>query len=1125
MSNTNLLCVSVYRKWTLFLFLVVAGFSQLYAQGVTSANIVGKIVDAKGAPIPGAVIIAKHEPSGSVYSVETREDGHFNLPDVRIGGPYTIKAELVGLKMKDENAGKEIFLSLGETYRFNTSLIEEATILSEVVVSATTKGSLINGQKNGTGTNIDKQTLATMPTLNRSFNDFLRLTPQGRSSSVASTAGQGLSFAGQDSRFNNLTIDGSIFNNSFGLASGPGGQTNAQPISIDALEEIQVNIAPYDVRQAGFTGAGINAVTKSGTNEFHGSAFVNNRGDAFVGTKVDTFALPYAKYNVTQAGASFGGPIIKDKLFFFVNAEIERRSDPAQYTAYRGAAGANVVSRVSADTLDALSKFLQTKYNYSTGAYDNYSLATYSDKALAKLDYNISKIHHASVSFKYLKSSRDVFESGSGSVSGSRNGVTTALNFQNSNYIINNDLYSGIFELNSLFSTKLSNKFQAGYTVNRDYRSTNSSAFPLVDIQGPDATTMISFGYEPFSIDNFLYTNTFQIKDDVTMYLKNHTITAGVNFESFKFDNSFKPRFYGHYTFSSLSDFYASANGTSVPALKQYFQTVGLVNGDVPEAISTATQPGVYIQDEVSALDDKLKMTFGVRADFPTFGDNNAINNTEAASYTFLDENKQSVKYNTAQLPTSSTLISPRFGFNYDVKGDRTIQLRGGTGLFTGRPAFVWISNAVSNNGVTQAQTLISGAKYAFNPDYKTYLPATVSGPPTYNLATIDPNFKFPQTWRSNLGIDIKLPGGIIATVEGLYSKVVNNILYINSNLVAPVGAYAGADGDNRPYYNGVNTYTDSKGAQVLYTNGAKLDSANRINYKVTDNTVLKNTDQGYSWSITAKLEKPFRNTNWSAMVAYNLGQSIDLITGGSIANSSWTGTRSVKGNNYLPLANSDFDLRNRFVMSFSYRIPEGQFGSTVFTLFGNIANQGNGTFTVSGDANGDQISGNDLMFVPTATQLSVMKFDTLKVGARTFAPDVQRNAFESFVSGNDYLNSRRGQHAERNGWVLPFLATFDLSVIQNLNLPFSEKTKHSIQLRLDIANVGNLINPSWGVADRFKYSSPLAFQRRDLASNQAVYKFNSQLDPNNALATTPLVKNVSLFDAWQMQFSLRYSF
>jgi hypothetical protein len=1102
-------------------------FTSMFAQGVTSAMFSGIVTDDKGEPAIGATVIAKHEPSGSIYGVVTRDDGRFTIPSVRIGGPYTVTVSQIGSQTKEL---KDLILSLGQNLDLNISLGGNEVVLGEILISAQ-KNALINSDKTGASTNIDKKALTSLPTLNRSFNDFLRLAPQARSTSVASTAGAGMSFSGMDSRFNNLTIDGSIFNNSFGLASGPGGQANAQPISMDAIDEIQINIAPYDVRQGGFTGAGINAVTKSGTNNLSVNAFFNTRSQSNVGKKADTTTLNVLNFNVKQFGLSVGGPIIKDKLFFFANFEAERREDPLPYSALRpNEAVGGSITRVKAATLDSISNFLKSKYNYDPGEYDGYVTPTISNKGLAKFDYNINNSNKLSLRFNYLTSSREVLTSSSGVVSGNRNGNLDALNFRGSNYIINNNIYSVIGELNTLFGSKMSNSFQAGFTANRDFRTAvNSQVFPLVDILDPTTkTTLTSFGYEPFTYDNVLNTNTFQIKNDLTFYLGKQTITAGVNFEAFKFENAFKPRFFGIWAFNNTNDFYKSANGDTSAIATRVRQTYPLQGGDIPFANSTAYMPGFYFQDEIAMLKNKMHVTFGWRVDVPFFGENNSFENVTAGNYNFLDENKDLVQYKTNVLPKTAPLFSPRIGFNYDIKGDKSLQIRGGAGLFSGRPAFVWISNQISNNGVVQGEILYNNTKKDAQGRYLTfdksaqnvraYDPSTV-GALTYNLAVTDPNFKWPQILRANFGVDVKLPLGFVGSLDLIYTKNVNNVAYINANLPAPIGNFGGADGDTR----------------AIYKTGANSD---RINTNITDNTVLKNTGDGYSYSFTPKLERQFKN-NWSMMLAYNYATARDIMTAGSIANTSWTGYSTVNGNNYPGLSYADADQRHRFLANVNYSIPWGEkfnipvLGTTTISLFVQTGNQGNATFNVGGDLNQDKNTTNDLMYIPN--DFSLVKFDTIKAvapnatfpsGVPAFTPTQQQAAFQAYIEGNEYLVTRKGQYAERNGWQLPFYTSMDIAVSQNLNIKVGGK-KHTLQVRWDCYNFGNLLNSAWGVANRVQYASPLRFTRlvKDVnGKDQAVYTWQKELS-GTSLVSNPLVKSAQLSDVWQMQLGVRYMF
>ncbi|MFZ9189541.1 MAG: carboxypeptidase regulatory-like domain-containing protein [Schleiferiaceae bacterium] len=1082
------------------------------AQNVTTASINGRVVNESGQQVNDAKVLVTHQPTGSRYTAVTDNSGRYALDGLRIGGPYVVA---VTSGVGNEELGG-VYLSLGQTLRLNVTVGVKTTTLNDVDVVAT-KNEIMNSQRTGAATNVKVEALNTLPTFSRSLNDFTRLTPQSRPSSVASTAGSGVSFAGADSRFNNLTVDGSIFNNSFGLASGPGGQTNAAPISLDAIEEVQVNIAPYDVRQGGFTGAGVNAITRSGGNDVSASVFYNTRNQNFRGDTVTYLdkdgnrtgsPLVINDFAVNQFGFRVGGPIKKDKIFFFVNAESERRVDPATlFTANNGDGVTDLnETRVLRSDLEDVRNLLINKFNYNPGEFENYSNQTSSDKVLAKFDFNINDKNKAWIRMNYLQSSRDVLSSNSGVVSGNRNGTVDALNFQGTNYVINNDIYSAIGELNTRISNKMSNQFQMGFTANRDYRSSRATGgrydngvFPLVDIM-QDGRTYMSFGYEPFTPNNVLNTNTFQLQNNLTYYNGNHTITAGLNFEAFKFENTFTPTYYGQYVFNSLQDFKDMVNqapGYDTIELRRYALTYSaLEGGALPTATTRVMMPGAYLQDVISALDDKLKITVGARIDVPVFGQT-ALENSLVNDMKFMNPAGDSVAFNTSELPKTNPLFSPRVGFNYDVKGDRSIQVRGGTGLFSGRPPFVWLSNQVGNNGVlTGSIRQDNTTGYTFTDDVTAYIPSNPTLPSSYALALTERGFRFPQTWRSNLAVDFKLPKEFVFSLEGLYSKTVNNIYYYNANQTAKTG-----------------TRTDD-GRDVFANSNAGM----RINGTITDAIVLANTNQGFSYSLTGKLEKQFSN-GWYFMSAYNFGETKDIMTGGSIAYSSWRDQLTVNGNNHAGLSYSDFDQRHRVIAAGSYRKNWGKNAATTVSLFYQGYNQGRTSFSVIGDLNGDLLAANDLLYVPTAVQLDAMDFADITSGGNVvYSAADQKAAFETYITSNEYLNSIRGQFTERNALVLPWLNLFDLNLVQDFSVKVGGK-KQNLQLRADFYNIGNMINSSWGVSDRIVMNRPLTYTKVD---GEYKYQFTRTA---GELRTEIYDPSVTLGDVWQMQLGIRYSF
>jgi hypothetical protein len=1099
-NKTNMRIAKIVR-----LLMVLLAFPFALAAQVTTGSISGNVKDNKGTELAGATVEVLHVPSGSVYRSASGKNGYYNVPSLRVGGPYKITISFVGFKAE---VIEDVYVQLGEASKIDVVMTDANANLKEVVVTGTVrKGALISKDRKGTSTNINRRLLAALPTLSRSITDFTKLTPQSN----------GTSFAGQDNRFLNLTIDGSIFNNSFGLQALPGSQTNSTPISVDAIEEIQVNLSPYSVKDAGFTGASINAVTRSGTNKFHGIAFYNTRNQNYVGTKAGPDGktpVTILDFDVKQFGASLGGPIIKNKLFFFANYEQEERTDPG--TAWSADNGTNTgqanVSRVKKTELDALSTFLKTNFNYNPGDYENYSFITRSYKALAKIDWNINSKNKFSVRFNSLRSQRDVPASGSGAFTGRLSGQNQ-INYANNNYEINNDIYSVIGQLNTRINNKVNNEFIFGWTANRDYRKVKGGLFPLVDIlDGTNADrNYISFGAEPFTPNNKLFTDTWQASNNLTIYSGKHTITTGFNYESFKFFNQFTPQIQGVYVFNSLNDFYTSANAfiatptmTQNPVnLRRYILGFSnLANSDLWNAVTKASNIGAYVQDELQ-LKENLNITYGIRFDVPFFN-SNAVNNPQVETYNFVDENGQPKKLSTSQLPSTKVMVNPRFGFNYDVKGDKKTQIRGGLGLFSGRPAFVFISNAVGNNGMQAGQIFQDNTRvYPFSPDITRNRPTPVPGSPapSYNIAPIEKEFRFPQIFRTNIAIDQKLFWGIVGSAEFLFTQSLSNIFYYNANQKVPTTNFSGPD--NRPRFAG-------------------SASAVRINPNVTDATVLSSRPYGANISTTIKLEKPLqKGLSW--MVAYNFGRTKDFASAGSIAFSSFTSPRTVNGNNQPGYSFSDNDVRHRVIGNITYRKELAKTVALQVSLFGQAQNQGRFSYGYSGDMNGDGISGNDLLYIPKDQSQFEMNFEqyttTINNVSTVITVQQQKDAFEAYINQDPYLKANRGKVAQRNGALQPMLARFDLSAMVELFRNIGGN-RHTIQLRADVFNVGNMINNKWGVADIVNTTSPLA--ARPAVNNVPVFRMNLV---NNTLNYNTYRKGTAIGDVWQAQLGIRYIF
>jgi len=1080
---------------SLFLFTVVLFSSQLMYAQVTTSAVNGTVVDQNGSALPGVNVIAVHVPSGTQYGTTSRNDGKFNLFGLRVGGPYKVTVSMVGYATQVEEGFN---LSLGQNLKIDFKMPEQAIELKGVTVTAE-KGSIMSAGRTGAATAVSKEQVELLPTINRRIEDVAKLTPQ---------YGGNYSFAGVDNRLNNMTIDGSYFNNSFGLAGQPGDRTGVAPISLDAVEQVQVNIAPYDVRQGNFIGAGLNVVTKSGTNEFSGSAYYDWRDNSMVGTKAKANDVTIGTFKYNLLGARLSGPIIPNKLFFFASYEKDKNTAPG--TTWRANLGgetvAGSVTRVLASDLDALSAFLQSKFNYATGPYQGYDFETPSTRFLAKLDFNLNDKNKISVRYTQLDSETPVLLSNSSSLGfGSRRTSSTGLNFANSNYSIMENIKSVVAEWNSILSSNMTNNMIVGYTTNDESRGAPGTMFPFVDILS-GGSVYTSFGYELFTPNNELRYNSLQFIDNFSIFTKDHNLTFGVSFEKYHSENVFFPGSQSVYVYNSLADFYTDANDyianpnrTASPVTLARFQ---VRYNNIPGQLKPI-QPldvyytGVYAQDEWQYSKD-LKLTFGLRVDVPIFGET-AFTNTAADALTFRQENGEAIQYSTGKLPGTNLLWSPRFGFNWDVNGDRSTQIRGGTGIFTARPAYVWISNQIGNTGVLTGFLEVSNTKaYPFNPNIDKYKPATVTGGPasSYELALTDPNFKFPQIWRTNFAVDQELPLGLIGSADFIYNKDVNGIYYIDANLPAAQSAYKGVDQRMR--------WTSS-----------------RINSTVQNNTVMKNQNVGYNWSFAATIEKPFSN-GFFWKLGYYYGEARNTIDPGSIARGSWTNNAMSNDPNNPGVSLSNYTPGNRFFGSISYRADYFNFGSTTISLFWDYYTPGTSSYIFSGDANGDASTGNDLIYIPrNKSEMYFQQYTATVSGVTyTFTPEQQAAAWDAYIQQDEYLNSHRGEYAERNCVTLPMVSRVDLSFVQEFYANFLGK-RNTLQFRADILNFGNLINKNWGVGQSMVSNSPLTNPSAD-ASGRLQYRLRNI---SGQLMSKTFQYNAGTGDVYRIQLSLRYLF
>lgn len=1068
------------------------------AQGVTTASITGVVKDAQGAVIPGVSIVALHEPSGTTYEAVTQGDGRFFIQGMRVGGPYRVTAALSGFTTEVRNG---VTLSLGVAQDLEFSL--KVAAVAETITVVGRSDPVFSSTHTGAATAVVREELATLPTISGRINDMTRLSPE---------YGGGGTFAGQDNRMNNITVDGSYFNNSFGLAGQPGDRTGVAPISLEAIEQVQVSVAPYDVRQGNFVGAGVNTVTRSGTNRLTASVYHRLRNDSFVGTEAAGQKFNPGTFDTTNTGEWAGGPILRNKLFFFES--FERQKDTRPLTTFvanpGGAPATGNTTRVLASDLNTLSSFLKSSFGYDTGPFEGIDKRTPAKPFLVKGDYNINASNKVTFRYNQLNSSTDVNLSGSSSLGfGRRTFSTTFLNFQNSNYSILENIRSGVGEWNSVLSSSLSNNLIVGYTRQDESRGQLTKLFPFVDIL-EDGVTYTSFGSEPFTPNNKLKYNTFQAQDSFTKFGNKHSLTFGASFEKYHSDNVFFPGAQSAYVYNSLADFFADANDflanpnrTASPVTLRRFQ-VRYMN--IP-GLSEPLQPldvrysGGYAQDEWRPR-PALTVTAGLRIDVASFG-KTGFDNQNVDALTFRDQNGDPVKFNSGALPKSSPLWSPRVGFNWDVSGDQRLQLRGGTGVFTGKPAYVWISNQVGNTGVLTGFIQGDNTKaFPFNPNPNAYKPTNVTGAPaaSVDLAVTNRDFKFPQTWRTNIAADRRLPWGLVGTGEFIYNRDVNGMAYFNANLPAAQSAFTGVD--NRPRWTS-NRLNNASGDQIV------------------ENIVLANQSIGRSWTTAASVTRPTSH-GFSFKAAYSYSRSRNTVDPGSIAAGSWTNNPIVTDPNNPVLGFSSNSPAHRFFLTSTYSRQYFGLGRTTVSAFFDAATGGNTSYIFSGDANGDGAFANDLIYIPRNT--SEMNFVTFSSGGKTFTAADQAAAFEAYIQQDDYLRSHRGQYAERGAVFRPMVKRLDLSILQDVFRDVGHH-RHAGQIRLDITNFGNLLNHDWGVAHSIIQNRILTNPTVD-SQGRLAYRLATVSGANGTqLIDRTFQTTAGISDVYVIMLSFRYTF
>ena len=1076
----------------------------------TTGSIVGVVADETGGVLPGATVTALHEPSGSRYEAVARGDGRFAIQGMRVGGPYVVTISMGGFQT---SVTRNVTVSLGVATDLPVRL--KTAAMTETVTVTAESTPVFSSERTGAATAVTRDTIAILPTLGDRMDSFTKLSPQ--------SSGQGLSFGGSDNRLNNITIDGAYFNNSFGLGAAPGDRTGVAPISMAAVEEMSVNVAPFDVTQGHFVGASVNSVTRSGTNTLRGSAYWWYRNESMVGKEAGEVAFNPGTFNFKKWGAWVSGPAIKNKLFFFLSYEDDSLVEPG--TTFKANTGGQTVggntTRVLASDLDALSSFLKTNFKYDTGPYQDYDSETPSTRYLAKIDYNLNDKNKLSFRFSRLDSVTDVLVSNSSSAGfGNRRGTTLGLNFQNSNYGILENNRSAVLEWNSTIGSSSANKLIVQYNKSDESRKYRGELFPMVDILEAGAV-YTTFGFEPFTPNNELRYKSFAVTDNYTMFRGNHTITVGGTAEKYNSENVFYQQSQGIYVYNSLADFYTDARGylanparttSAVPVRSFQVQYMNIPGLDKPLQPLEVWYSGIYGMDQWQ-VSKNLKVGVGLRIERSSFADTGYANPL-ADAMTFMDEDGKAVKYSTGQLPAPSLQWNPRFGFNWDVTGDHVTQVRGSSGLYSGPPLYVWISNQVGNTGVlTGSISATNTTAYPFNPDPKAYHPTNVTGAPaaSYALAVTDQDFKFPQVWRSNFAIDRKLPWNMVGTAEVIYNRDVNGMYYINANQTAPNSAFTGADSRVR-----WTTTSCNFNAPKTATN-----CANRINPNVSNNIVLKNQNVGRGWHTSIALEKQFKGGFLKA--AYSYGETKNTVDPGSIASGSWQQNQVPGNSNNPPLGFSQYSPGKRFFVAGSFSREYKKFGRTSLGFFWQ-ATQSNGSYTVSGDLNNDSGFSNDLIYIQKNP--SETTFVNQTVGGVLYTAAQQSAAWEAYIAQDAYLSKHRGEYAVRNAVFRPMLKNIDVSLTQDLFRDIKGK-RNGLQIRLDVFNFGNLLNKNWGLGTRFVSNQPLILAstaQGGAVSPTGAPQFVMRV-LNNKLIDHSFDPTAGVNDVYRLQLQLKYLF
>ena len=1070
---------------------------------VTTSALSGVVTDENQEAMIGATVTALHTPSGTQYNAVTNMDGRYSIKGMRPGGPYTVTVSYIGYQTRQI---QDVTLQLAETYDLDVDMSVDANTLGEVVV--TSQATKFRAEKTGAATNINSTQISNLPTVTRSLTDVTRLSPFG---------GNGMSFAGTDGRLANFTVDGANFNNNFGLSENlPGG---GNPISIEAIEEMQVVISPYDVRQTNFIGGGVNAITKSGTNTFRGSAYIFHRNENMRGDAVDRVQLAAAreKDQVTTYGFTLGGPIWKNKVFFFVNGEMTKQ--PTIVNRWRasqdGVGNADqFISRTTVADLERVKNHVMNKYGYDTGSYTNFPADENNYKLLARLDWNINHDHHLSLRYNYTKNRYWSNPNGTSMDGGTRlpnyRVSMYSFSFANSMYGMDNLVHSFSANLNSRLTDNLSNEFLATFSKLDDIRTTNSSEFPFIDITMTDADgnrdNYMALGYELFTWNNAVHNTIWNLRDDLTWYYGNHKFMGGLSFEHQMADNQYMRNGTGYYRYNSVDDFINGATPEVVCL------TYGYGSETKPAARVQFNKAGIYAQDEWNVTRN-FKLTYGLRLDGLFFNNGDLLTNNAILALDYYDKNGNVRHIDTGKWPSSNLIVQPRVGFSWDVLGNQLLKLRGGSGLFSGRLPLVFFTNMPTNGGLVQYQAqlnekntdmsqfaggLVTDAEGHATIDalrskliamgYPENVTSDMGTVPS-SISAVDPKFKMPMVWKTSIAADVNIPVSFpfTVTVEGIFNKNIN-AASISDWSMPGVGGYARFNGvDNRPIF------------PAGFRRGTKA-------------FVLENTSRGYGWIGNVTINaRPFE---WLSLMAAYTHTVNKEVTGmpGSAAESAFTYVPTVEGPNNIKLHNSQYVTPDRFVFSATGHDRSGNHYGLIYETWRGGYNY---SYMMSNDMNGDGYN-YDALYIPTDAQVESREF--------RFVNEDSKNRFMDYVHNNSYLSKHQGEYAEAYSLYSPWVHRIDLSYKHDFSLNVCG-AKHTLQLSFDIKNLMNLFNSSWGVS---KYLNP------EIGSDPRILKYEGVDAQGYPTFSTPssingdtktFVPNKSIGQCWNASIGIKYIF